>query len=220
MITLPDFSKKWDYENNYYLTCDATRFGKFIAHYELFKMTMGVKGDILECGVFKGISLVRWAGFRELFSEARLKKIIGFDIFGNFPTTNFEEDKKLRERLISEAGESSISVEQLNTVLDNKKINRDIELVKGDIVETVPRYVKNNPDLKIALLNLDTDIYEPAVVILEYLWPKMVKGGVLILDDYGVFPGETKAVDEYFKNQSVIIRKFDYSATPRYIIKD
>ncbi|MBK5245369.1 MAG: dTDP-6-deoxy-L-hexose 3-O-methyltransferase, partial [Eubacteriaceae bacterium] len=78
----------------------------------------------------------------------------------------------------------------------------------------------NNPHLKISLLNLDTDIYEPAVTILEHLWPRIVRGGVLILDDYGTFPGETKAVDDYFDGKDIIINKFDFAMTPCYIIKD
>ncbi|MEC4816734.1 MAG: TylF/MycF/NovP-related O-methyltransferase, partial [Scytonema sp. PMC 1069.18] len=86
-------------------------------------------------------------------------------------------------------------------------------------LETVPKYVDKHPELKISLLNLDTDIYEPAVVILEYLFPLITKGGILILDDYGVFPGETQAVDEYFKKQNVEIKKFPFCMTPCYVVK-
>ena len=78
---------------------------------------------------------------------------------------------------------------------------------------------RSNPELKISLLNLDTDIYEPAVTILEHFYPKITKGGILMLDDYGTHPGETKAVDEYFKNKTVEIKKFSFSMTPCYIIK-
>ena len=81
-----------------------------------------------------------------------------------------------------------------------------MDLIEGDITETIPSYVKANPELKISLLNLDTDIYEPAVTILEHLYPKITKGGILMLDDYGTHPGETKAVDEYFKNKTVEIK--------------
>ena len=76
-----------------------------------------------------------------------------------------------------------------------------------------------NPDFKISLLNLDVDVYEPSVIILDYLFPLIVKGGILILDDYGTFPGETKAVDDYFKGQSIKIQKFPFCKTPRYLIK-
>ncbi len=62
MITLPDFQKAFEYENNFYLSCDNTRLSKILAHYELFKMARELPGAIVECGVFKGTSLVRFAG--------------------------------------------------------------------------------------------------------------------------------------------------------------
>ena len=134
--------------------------------------------------------------------------------------TEFQDDKKVREKLISAAGEQSISIEQLTDVLQQKDIFKNIEMVEGDITTTVPDYIATHPELKISLLNLDVDIYEPSVIILEHLYSRIVKGGVLVLDDYGTFPGETKAVDDFFKDQEISIRKFPYCTTPSYIIKD
>jgi hypothetical protein len=91
--------------------------------------------------------------------------------------------------------------------------------VEGNIVETVPQYVKSHPGLKISLLNLDVDMYEPSLTVLNCLYPKISDGGVLILDDYGVYPGETKAVHEYFEGKNVEIQKIPFRETPAYIIK-
>ena len=55
---------------------------------------------------------------------------------------------------------------------------------------------------------------------IEYLYPKISIGGILILDDYGVFPGETKAVDDYFKGKKINIKKFSFYASPCYIVKE
>lgn len=219
MIKLPDFANAFEYENNFYLSCDNTRLSKILAQYELFKMAKNLPGAMVECGVFKGTSFVRFAGFRDLFGNPFSHKLIGFDTFGSYPETNFEEDKKYRDNFIQAAGEQSISKKQLFEVLGTKGIDKNVELVEGDVMKTVPRYTKKNPHLKISLLNLDTDIYEPAFTILNYFWPRIVRGGILILDDYGAFPGETKAVDEYFKDQDVKILKFPFAMTPCYIIK-
>lgn len=219
MIKLPDFTKAFEHENNFYLTCDNTRLSKILAHYELFKIAKDLPGAIVECGVFKGASFVRFAGFRDLFGNPFSHKLIGFDTFGAFPETRFKADKKYRNNFVQGAGEQSISKEQLIEVLSKKGIYKNVELVEGDVVKTIPEYLEKNPHLKISLLNLDTDIYEPAVTILEHLWPRIVRGGVLILDDYGTFPGETKAVDDYFKNKNVKILKFPFAMTPCYIIK-
>ena len=61
--------------------------------------------------------------------------------------------------------------------------------------------------------------YEPTVKILEHLYPLVSKNGIIILDDYMIFPGETKAVNEYFKNTNVVIEKPLFVNTPHYIIK-
>ncbi len=219
MIKLPNFKKSFDYENNFYLSCDSTRIGRLLAHYELFKMVSNIPGAIVECGVFMGASLARFAMFRELFENTHSKKIIAFDTFGKFPKTKFSQDENELKLFFKEAGKESISKPQLMKVLNKKKIEKNIELVKGDITKTVPQYLKSHPELRISLLNLDTDVYEPAVTILENLYPRIVKGGVLILDDYGVFPGETKAAEEYFKDKKVEIKKFSFSTNPCYVVK-
>ena len=219
MITLPDFSKTFDYENNFYLSCDPMRISKVLAQYELYKMARELPGAIVECGVLKGCSLVRFASFRELFGNSFAKKIVGFDTFGAFPQADFEADKKMRQRHAEICGES-ISKEQLLKVLEYKGLDKNVELIEGDIAETLPQYLSDHYELKISLLNLDVDIYEPSKVALECLYPRLLKGGILILDDYGVFPGETKAVDDYFQDKNIQIRKFPFCMTPSYVIKE
>lgn len=218
MIKLPDFRKSFEYENNFYLSCTSSRIAKMLSHYELYKMTSSIPGSIVECGIFKGASLSRFTIFREIFGDTLSKKIIGFDTFDKFPETGFTPDKKMRNKFIKEAGNQSISKNQMLKVLKHKGLEQKIELVQGDITKTVPKYVKEHPELKLSLLNLDTDVYEPAVTILKYLYPRITKGGILILDDYGVFPGETKAVNEYFNWGKIKIQKLKFS-TLHYIIK-
>ena len=219
MIKLPDFEKSFEYENNFYHSCDITRISKILAQYEIYKTIKEIPGEIVECGVFKGASYLRFAMFREIFGNPFSKKIIGFDTFDKFPETSYQEDKKARNQFIDSAGDDSISKDQLVKILEHKGINKNVDLIEGDITETLPAYVKANPQLKISLLNLDTDIYEPAVSILEHLYPKITRGGILMLDDYGTHPGETKAVDDYFHDKNVQIKKFSFAMTPSYIVK-
>lgn len=221
MIELPNFEEPWKYENGFYLTCQTTRMSKILAHYELFKETMNLPGEIVECGVFKGASLARFAMFRDLFGNEYSREIIAFDTFGEFPEAEYDSDKQYREQYISAAGDESVSKDQMKKILNNKDCEENVSLIKGDIMDTIPNYVENNQHLKISLLNLDTDLYEPAKVVLENLYPRVVKGGVVILDNYGTFPGETKAVEGYFKKNNLEkkIKKFRFSMTPSYIVK-
>ena len=217
MIKLPNFHKSFDYENNFYLSCDNSRIGKMVAHYELFKMSSKIPGCIIECGVFKGASLIRFATFLKLLKSN--KKIIAFDTFGKHTTTKISSDHKRRKILLSH-GKEAISEKQLMNILKRKGLEKNIQLIKGDITETVPNYLKLNPKLKISLLNLDVDFYEPSMSILKNFYPKLSKGGILMLDDYGVWDGETMAVDEYFIDKKIKIRKYTFSKTPSYIIKN
>ncbi len=218
MITLPDFNKQFDYENNFYLSSDISRIGKVMAHYELYKMAHNLSGAIIECGILKGCSFVRFATFCKLLGN-QSKRIIGFDTFGKFPHTKLEEDKGKRLKHIKDCGPESISKPQLMEVLKRKGLEENVELIEGDITKTLPAFIKKNPDLKVSFLNIDVDIYEPSKVILESLYPRVVKGGVVLLDDYNVFAGETKAADEYFKDKKISIKKFPFAKTPSYIVK-
>src|SRR5262249_10956897 len=121
MIELPDFSKAFEYENGFYLSCDVTRIGKLLAHYELFKRVIDVPGAIVECGVFKGASLARFAMLRELLSNSFSKMLIGFDAFGPFPATSFPPDQAARAEFIEVAGDQSVSIEQMLQVLRHKQ---------------------------------------------------------------------------------------------------
>lgn len=211
-----DFKKNFEYENGFYLTADINRFSKFITHYELFKQTSHLRGEIVECGVFKGVSLSRWIKFRSLLENSYSRKIIGFDTFGKFPEAQYPLDKKQRDLFVEEAGENSISKIDLENILSKLELNKNIELIEGDILQSVPNYIVNNPQLKISLLHIDVDLYEPTKIILETLIPYVVKGGIVILDDYGAFAGANKAIDEYFNN-NLEIKKLPCSNAISYI---
>jgi len=218
LISEEDIKNSFFFENNFYLTSTPDRIGKLLAHYELYKMIIDKPGHVVECGVFKGSSLVRFAAFRDLLESSYSRKIIGFDIFGDFPETKFETDIKYRDKFVKEAGLSGISQEELTRIFKHKNII-NFEFIKGDILESVPQYAEQNPHIKISLLHIDTDIYEPAVVILEHFYDKVVKGGIIAFDDYGTFPGETQAVDEFLASKNLEIKKLSLSHIPAYIIK-
>ncbi len=220
MIELPDFSKPFYYENNYYLSSDIYRMAKVMAHYDLFKMTVDIPGAIVECGVFKGASFVRFAAFRQLLGNPNAKKMLGFDAFGHFPETDFENDQKWREKFIADSGEEGIGDDQLMEVLRHKKCDVNVELIKGNVVKTIPDYIAKHPELKISLLNIDVDVYEPTKAVLEHFFPLVSRGGVILLDDYAnVFPGANKAVDEFFADKDVEIKRLPYAVTPCYVVK-
>ncbi|MDP6052832.1 MAG: TylF/MycF/NovP-related O-methyltransferase [Candidatus Latescibacteria bacterium] len=214
-----DLSKAFDYENGFYLTSSVQRVGKFANHLELFRRSSDLAGDIVECGVFKGASLSRFLKFRALFENPAHRKIYGFDTFGAFPPADDAMDEEKREEFISQAGDQSIPRQQLLSLFDKLGLNENLELVEGDIGKTIPAFCNNHPEIKISLLNIDVDMLEPTCVCLEHLYPRVVSGGVVILDDYGAFPGATMAADDYFKDKGVTIQKLPSAFSVPFIEK-
>lgn len=220
MIKLPNFNNAFDHENDFYLSSQPSRFIKPLIHYELFKQTVGVPGAFVEFGIFKGTSFIRFLTYRLLLETVHSRKFFGFDVFGRFPGAELEGDKQLLEKYLQNAGDQSISEDQLEEVLSNKGLNENVDLIEGDICYTVPEFIDRNPGIRFSLIHLDVDLYKPSQTVLENLYPLLSKGGILILDDYAIWEGETKAVDEYFENKHITIRRFPFAEAPCYIIKD
>jgi hypothetical protein len=224
IATMPDIfgydtEKRWDYENGFYLTSDVTRMGKLLAHYELYKRIVDLPGHIVELGVFKGTSLVRLATFMQLMESPFSRKIIGFDAFGDFPKAAHPVDQAFATGW-QEALGSGIPAPELEKCFQYKGFG-SYTLIPGDINKTLPEYVDAHPEFKVAMLHIDTDVYEPAMTGLTTLWERIVPGGVLVLDDYGTEYGGTRAVDEFFSASNVRIRKLHISHTcPSYVIKE
>lgn len=228
MIKLPKFDNQsmYDYETNFHLTMNEDRLAKFLTHFEAYKISRNVPGEILECGVFKGTSLARFAMFRKIMGGNHTSRLIAFDVFSNkYPNTNFKEDHEQRKYWIDTAGSSSISVKQLKKIFRKNSIN-NFKLIEGDVLKTVPKFKKNNPGLKISLLNIDIDFVEATLVCLNHFYENVTKGGIILLDNYAgrgssgkYLHGDTKAIDDFFKNKKVSIQKFHYSARPSFIIK-
>lgn len=206
------------HENEYHKQVDAFRFGKLLSHYEIYKKTIGIPGDIVECGIFRGKSFFQMAGFRDVVENPYSRKLIGFDIFGMFPPTNFEEDKQILQDFIDASGGESISIDEMHTALKAKDV-KNYELVKGDINQTVPQYCKDHPELRISLLHIDVDVYEPCVTILENLYERVTGGGIIMLDDYPCFPGEEKAVEDFIKGKNIQLQKLPFAHAPSFFVK-
>jgi hypothetical protein len=87
-----------------------------------------------------------------------------------------------------------------------------VELVPGDAVATIPKYLVENPHLVVALLYLDFDVYEPTKIALETFVPRMPKGAVIAFDELNqkYWPGETLAVLEAVGLRNLRIQRFTF----------
>ncbi len=217
-----EFQNAWDYENGFYLTSPLPRLAKSIAHYEIYKKIINLPGEVIECGVYKGASIVRFATYREMIESQYSRKIIGFDAFGAFPQVSSgggQDEKFIAD--FQNAGGDGISQEDMEYVFKRKGIT-NYELIKGDIRETLPAYVKKRPELRIALLHIDVDVYDPTMVVLETLFDHIVPCGIIVLDDYATVYGATRAVDKFFSERaghSLYLEKLPFYKVPAFIVK-
>ena len=203
---------------------------RFLAHYELFRATIDLPGDIVELGVYRGASLMAWANFLEVRNMGdRAKQVIGFDNwkgFTEFDPIDGKEDARV-DKVIGgyNGGAFTDILKDAISIYDSDRFipyKPRVILVDGPIEESVPKYVKENSGLRISLLHIDCDLYRPTKVALEELWPRVVTGGVVVFDDYGVRPweGESTAADEYFAERGVTLRRFEWAQCPgAYVVK-
>jgi hypothetical protein len=206
---------------------------KFIAHYELFKKVVDLPGCIVELGIFKGASFFTWVKFLEAFCPGDItRKVYGFDWFHGLQ--NFcEKDGKQDERADKKVEGAYASDPSLIHHLVNLQTLTGIRVgvqrgyvIEGDVRDTIPKFLEEIPGLRISLLYLDMDLYEPTQIALEKLYPLVVSGGVIALDQYGQIPwqGETVAAEEYFESKlgyMPIVKKFPFSVSPHaYFIKN
>lgn len=219
---IADFDEKtaFFYENGFFLTSELYRMGNLLTHYELYKKIINLPGDVVELGVFKGSSLIQFATFRELLENENSRKIIGFDVFGEFPSAQkVASDVKFVNDWNNKFEKDFVSKQDIYSSLEHKGIS-NVELVQGNIDNTIDEYLFQNPHTRIALLHIDTDTYEPAKVGLEKLFDRVVKGGIIIFDDYATIEGKTIAVDEFLADKDYIISKLPLSHhKPSYIVK-
>lgn len=180
----------------------------------------GIPGDIVECGVWRGGSMMAAAG--ELLRQRDTSRQLWlYDTFAGM-TNPTSADVEAGTGVTAADMLASTSVGDGNNVwcvagrADVEANMRStgypmdhITFVEGDVAQTL----RDSAPQSIALLRLDTDWYESTKVGLEILYPKLAVGGVCILDDYGHWEGARKAVDEYFSAHSPrpFMHPIDYS---------
>tara|TARA_B100000242_G_scaffold9496_1_gene6232 strand:+ start:1040 stop:1888 length:849 start_codon:yes stop_codon:yes gene_type:complete len=166
----------------------------------------GLDGDFVECGPYRGGNSI--AAKLKLENSNSNKQLFLYDTFTGMSVPNPNIDKSLLQNLNSLDIHTENQEEDFNkwcySSIEEVKNNFDkfgngyenVKFIKGMVEETLINE-DNLPD-SIAVLRLDTDWYESTLLELEVLYPRLVKGGVLLIDDYGYWEGSRTAVEEYF----------------------
>lgn len=184
-----------------------------------------VAGAVVECGVWRGGSMMAVARtLREAGAEDR--ELYLFDTFeGMTAPTAVDRDFRGRSaaarfrrtrRGTDSSGWCRAPLAEVRANLAGTGYPAHLlQYVPGRVEQTVPDAA---PD-RIALLRLDTDWYESTRHELEHLWPRLVPGGICILDDYGYWAGSRQAVDEYLAAHGIRVLMHRIDQTGRLIVK-
>lgn len=214
-----DDAAMWDAFHKFHYLCDKHRFKKLFARADLFRLVAGLPGDIVDAGAYKGVSTIQWAHLLEAYQPNTRTKVIAFDTFdATFPAVR--ED----ERAQAERHQTTYKKDAYETIVDALRrldLDHRVEIVRGDITKTMREYVDARPGFRISLLHCDIDVYSPTLATLKACWPRVVRGGVVVFDEYAVHNwGESDAVDEFFAQHGVHLKTVSSSPTPSaYLIK-
>ena len=185
------------------------------APYQLYKSIQyivqnGIPGDIVECGVWRGGSVMLAAMALHRFGDTG-RKIYLYDTFEgmtrpddrdtDWDGTNHQktwDDDRSKNQTIGFGG----SLEDVRAnVLATGYPEGNLVFVKGPVEDTIPATMPE----RVAMLRLDTDWYSSTWHELVHLYPVLSPGGILIIDDYGWCEGAREATDKYIRENRVPI---------------
>ena len=194
------------------------RLQKILARSELFRMTLDIPGDIVECGVFKGSGLYTWAKLLQLFKPNNEYRLIGFDFFGTNRETDFKHEADAD--CLEEHEDNWAAPDTIRSVCKGWGFEK-LELIAGNVIETTKRFAEERLGARLSLLYLDVDNYEGTLACLDHLYPLVSPGGVVAFDEYALEGyGESNAVDEFFCDKNAKLKSIPWANTPTaYVIK-
>ncbi|WP_418263881.1 TylF/MycF/NovP-related O-methyltransferase [Flavobacterium faecale] len=172
--------------------------------YELWnyvKKNNHLKGDILEVGVWKGGSGCILAKASELFSDG---KVYLADTFKGVVKAS-EMDP------VYKGGEHSDTNIQIVKLLVKELALKNTQILEGVFPDEINFELLNLNNVALKICHIDVDTYSSAKDIFFNIWPIIVKGGVVIFDDYGFWgcEGITKLVNELKLDNSVFIHNIN-----------
>jgi hypothetical protein len=216
-----DDAAMWEAFHRFHYLCDQHRFKKLFGRADLFRMVADLPGDIVDAGAFKGVSTIQWAHLLQTYQPNSRSKVVAFDTFdAKFPQVRADERSAADAHAALYKGDAFAT---LTEALERVELSHRVELVRGDILKTMPRYMKDAPGFRISLLHCDMDVYLPTVATLKACWPRVVRGGVVVFDEYAVGKwGESDAVDEFLSGLGGGARLKMLAASPTptaYLVK-
>lgn len=179
-------------------------FVRLMFLHKLYLKSLCTSGVIMEFGVRWGQNLALFMTFRNIYEPYNLsRKIIGFDTWEGFPAVSPLDGGAPTARVggLSVTPDYETYLEQILSAHQKTTPRTAIkqhQLIKGNVIETLPKYLKDHPETIISLAYFDMNLYEPTKKCLEVIKPHLAKNSIVGFDQlvWDEFPGETLALKE------------------------
>ena len=185
--------------------------------FKLLDITQNIEGQIAECGVFQGHSLVPIGLY--LKQENSQKRVYGFDSFEGFNEEvkidiDLGGDKSSEKKI---GGFDATSCDYIQNLIKGFKLEDKIKIYQGYFENTLSKVHEK----KFSFVHLDCDLYSPYKACLEFFYPRMSQGGIILIDEYNdpSWPGCNKAVDEFIQTNSAKLSRIEDNNYVKYFIK-
>lgn len=195
---------------NFGLFARASALAKVFFLHEAYQRIRNMPGDIYVFGVWLGQDVVLFESLRAMLEPYNAsRKIIGFDTFEGY--ASISDLDRVSDVIKPEGYTANRSYEQyLEELLAYHRSENAMghavthRLVQGDITQTAPEYVTNNPASMVALAYFDLALYEPTLAALNSICERLMPGSLIVLDELNDprYPGETIAFREWAQNRS------------------
>jgi hypothetical protein len=193
---------------------DKDYTGMLIAQYELYRKVSQLEGCIVKCGVVAGNGLTRFAMLAKLMAVKTIQNLVAFE---KNPVPVGVKTTREDNRILLDANNASITGGDTNVGCQG--ITDTIQFIPGEVNDAIPNYLIENPEMKIAYLNIDFDEYEATFTTLQYFYPRLVHGGILVLDNYYKKEEDYDAVNDYFQHEKHKIYNFSVNKGPDYLVR-
>lgn len=182
--SLRELFAKWIRGNQVNNNGDAARFISLLLNVRKV-MEDGIEGDIAELGVWRGNS----AALLARVAEQHGRKLFLFDTFEGF-------DARDLKGVDSSGRKGEFKDTSIDYVKETVACHASVRYITGFFPESIPEDLLSS---KYSVVHLDCDLYEPMKAALEFFYPRMSKGALLIMHDYscGTWPGATRAINEF-----------------------
>lgn len=186
----------WSTVDQWPLYCGIANLARFMAIADLFRSTLDVPGHVAEFGTWRGANLMFLAKLLRVFDPHSMKVIHSFDSF-----EGLSEFKREDSVAIQNKGGYRGSLQELREMIDLYDLQDEVSLHVGLIEEMLPPLLKQEAALRFSFVYCDTDLYQSTRLILDLLHPRVMKGGVMIFDqwNWSGYPGEGVAVAEFLE---------------------